>query len=98
MALVVNSERIDGTKLHRLKIYNNGVFIGEYERSQEADIERKKDEIASAATILIDIFEQRGKFVVRWDSKRRLKAIRVNKEQVGEIPARHWGKPSWAGK
>ena len=37
-----------GKKLHRLTITHNGQFFGEYERTQAADIERKKAEIKCA--------------------------------------------------
>ena len=47
MALKVTTESI-GTKLHRLWIYNDGTLIGEYERSQAADIGRKRKEVANA--------------------------------------------------
>ena len=94
MSLKVDPQPI-GKKLHRLVISSDGVLIGEYERSQSADIERKKREIECALPMLLDIFKQRGEFVVRWDSKRRLKSIRVDGIEVGQVPPKYWGKPSW---
>ena len=84
-----------GTKLHRLEIWYRGSFIGEYERSQEADIARKTDEIRAALSILIDVFNTHGQFVVRWNGARRSKIVSVNGVEVATIPINCWRKPSW---
>lgn len=94
MSLVVNAQLI-GKKFHRLAILNDGQFIGEYERSQEADIERKKEEIKCALSKLVEIHRSRGEFVVRWDGRRRVKSIRVNGIEVDQIPIECWRRPSW---
>jgi len=84
-----------GTKLHRLEIYHEGTFIGEYERSQEKDIERKSREINLAAELLLAVFEKHGVFVVRWDGEDHKKSIRIDGTEVDTIPAECWQKPSW---
>lgn len=94
MSLVVNTQPI-GKKLHRLEIFSDGQFIGEYERSQEADIERKKEEIKCALSRLVAIHRSKGEFVVRWDGGRRVKSIRVNGIEVDQIPIECWRRPSW---
>jgi hypothetical protein len=45
----------------------------------------------------VAIYEEHGRFQVRWDGKRRTKVIRVGaaKVEVGTIGREHWGKPSW---
>jgi hypothetical protein len=86
-----------GKKLHRLQISYDNQVIGEYERSQEADIERKKQEIECALQLLLEIYHSKGEFLVRWDSKRRLKSIRVNGIEVGQIPTKCYRRPSWEG-
>jgi hypothetical protein len=94
MSLTVDAQPL-GIKLHRLAISNDGLFIGEYERSQAADIQRKIEEIKCALPLLLHVFLRKGEFVVRWDSKRRLKSIRVNGVEVGQVPVRCWRTPSW---
>ena len=84
-----------GTKLHRLEIWHDGQFIGEYERAQEADIARKTDEIRAALSILLDVFKVHGQFVVRWNGARRSKIVSVNGVEVTIIPTNCWRKPSW---
>ena len=94
MALEVVPEII-GKKLFRMLISHDGALIGEYERSQEADIERKKAEIQCALGILLDVSRKHGQFVVRWDGKRRVKSVRVDGIEVAQVPTKCWRKPSW---
>ena len=84
-----------GKKLHRLEIYSDGTFIGEYERSQEEDIGRKKEEIELASSVLLQVFKDHGPFVVRWDGQHRQKSIRVDGTEVATIPKNCWQKASW---
>ncbi len=92
--LDVQAELI-GTKLHRLSIFHNGTFIGEYERSQKKDIKRKTREIHLASTMLLNIYNTYGLFIVRWNGNAHKKSIRVNEVEVGHIPKEFWQKPSW---
>ena len=96
MPLRVRSELI-GSKLHRLLIFQDGQYIGEYERSQEADIERKKAEIRNAEAELLGIYRRHGEFVVRWDGAKRQKSVRVKGTEVGTVPRAAWERPSWEG-
>jgi hypothetical protein len=75
-----------GQSLHRLLIFSEGTFIGEYERSKEDHIERKMEEILKAQSLLLHIFQQHGEFVVRWDSADKKKSIRVAGAEVGVVP------------
>ena len=84
-----------GKKLHRMEIFSGGQFIGEYERSQAADIDRKTREINCASKLLLEIFRKHGQFVVRWDGSEHKKSIRVNEIEVGTVPKECWRKPSW---
>mgnify|MGYP003449531212 FL=1 len=84
-----------GKKLHRSEIWSDGKLIGEYERAQANDIERKTDEIHACLAMLEAIEHQHGLFVVRWDGQRREKVIRVHGAEVGTIPRSEWRKPSW---
>ena len=93
MGLRVDAQLIK--KQHRLVISYGGQIIGEYERAQESDIDRKKAEIKCALAMLLDIHRRKGEFTVRWDGKRRVKSIRVNGVEVGLIPHDCWRKPSW---
>ena len=93
MGLRVDAQLL-GTKLHRLEISYDGQYIGEYERAQAADIERKKEEIICALSALLEIYEREGEFKVRWDGGRRVKSIRVDGKEVGRISAECWRKPS----
>ena len=95
MSLIVNPHSL-GKKLHRLGISYEGQFIGEYERAQLADIERKKDEINCAADLLVEIFKQHGEFKVRWNGKRREKIIYTEDIERAVIPKLCWRQPSWA--
>jgi hypothetical protein len=76
-------------------IYYDGQFLGEYERSQAADIDRKTEEIQCAIGTLLEIFQTHGEFRVRWDGKRGVKSVRVNDIEVWQIPKNCWRKPSW---
>lgn len=94
MGLRVDAQSL-GTKLHRLAISYDGQFIGEYERSQAADIDRKKEEIKCALSLLLGIYRSKGEFVVRWDGRQRVKSVRVSGIEVAQIPTRCWRRPSW---
>lgn len=86
-----------GKKLHRLDIYIDGQYIGQYERSQEADIERKQAEIVAAESLLRSLFQHHGEIVVRWNNERGVKSVRrIDGMEVGVIPKYAWQKPSWA--
>lgn len=95
MGLVVDSCRI-GKKLHRLEIRHDGHYIGEYERSQAADIERKTEEISCALNLLLGIYRRHGEFQVRWSRDRKEKVVYVQGIERGVIPKSCWRKPSWA--
>ena len=94
MSLKVDPQPI-GKKLFRLAISHMGQYIGEYERSQAADIDRKTQEIDCAEQILLSIYKSHGEFQVRWDGKNKVKSIRFNKVEVAQIPKSCWGTPSW---
>ncbi len=94
MTISVHAEPATKT-LYRLSIYNDGQYIGEYERSQEPDIERKKAEIRDAQELLLAIFQKYGEFCVRWDGKDRKKSVRVDGIEVGVVPKSAWKTPSW---
>lgn len=95
MTLVVRTTRI-GDKLNRLDVYLGDVLIGEYERSQDADIARKKAEIQNASDLLVWVYEKFGqRFVVRWDGIHRRKSIRVGDNEVSIIPKALRETPSW---
>jgi hypothetical protein len=85
-----------GTKLHRLELRADGKFIGEYERSQAADIERKRSEIACAEEFLLHVYRNHGEFKVRWNRDRREKIVFASDSEVGLIPRQCWKTPSWA--
>ncbi len=92
MALSVIQESV-GKKLNRLLIYSNGCYIGEYERSHDAHVERKKAEISAAESTLLSIFEKHGEFRVRWNGQTHQKSIRANDIEVGVIPKNAWRAP-----
>ena len=94
MAIFIRTESI-GTKLHRMLMFNDGEYIGEYERSREADIERKKAEIFNAQAVLLALFQKHGELCVRWDGKARKKSVRAGGVEVGIIPKSMWKTPSW---
>ena len=95
MSLVVDAHKI-GSKLHRLELRVDGEFIGEYERAQAADIDRKRDEIQRALRLLLLNYRKHGELRVRWNRERREKVIFANGIEVGVIPSECWRKPSWA--
>jgi hypothetical protein len=94
MGLVIDHQLL-GKTLHRLEIRHDGQYIGEYERSQAADIERKKQEIRCAQDLLLRIYRQHGEFQVRWVGGRKDKVIYVQGMERGVIPKSCWRKPSW---
>lgn len=95
MSVHIRAESI-GKKLHRLHISIDGIYIGEYERSQAADINRKTAEIDAAQAILLSLFRKHGELCVRWDGKGRRKSVRrADGVEVGEIPKSAWRTPSW---
>lgn len=96
MPLRIDAQSI-GFKFHRLMIYHDGQFIGEYERSQAADIERKTREIQNALPELLQIFRSHGEFQVRWDGRNNAKSVRVDGIEVWKIPRDRWETPSWQG-
>ena len=59
MTLAVDVEPTSGTSRFRLMIRDGDQVIGEYERTGEKDIERKKAEIASAADYLLELPQAR---------------------------------------
>lgn len=71
-----------GAKLREMLIYAGSPQIGEYERSQDADIERKKLEIENVADLLVWVHSKHGRFTVRWDGETRHKSVRAA-DQVG---------------
>lgn len=82
------------SRYSRLDIYLGDKLIGEYERSIEREIERKCGEIRLAAEVLIDVFQRRSAFQVRWNGDTRTKDIRVNGVTVGAVPRDCWLPPS----
>jgi hypothetical protein len=84
-----------GTKLNELLIYLGPTLIGEYERSQDADLARKKREIQNIEDLLIWIYEKHGHFIVRWNGEARHKSVRVAEVEVCVIPKIAWEAPSW---
>ena len=79
--------------LYRLLIYIDGLPIGEYERSQEKQIYRKKQEIRNAASLLQNISrEQQKQIIVRWERPNKVVRITADgkQKQVGIIPREHW--------
>jgi hypothetical protein len=95
MPLLVRTELI-GTKLYRLRIFIDGAYIGEYERSQAADIPRKRAEITAAQPDLLALYRRHGELCVRWNGKDREKTVRRSDGvKVGVIPKEAWRTPSW---
>ncbi len=82
-------------RMNRLEIWRGGERLGEYERSNDREVNRKIGEIRSALTLLLDLHLRHGQFEVRWDSKARRKVVRVAGVEVGVIGREHWGRPSW---
>lgn len=94
MALTITADRI-GKKLFRLSIYSRGTYIGEYERSQSQDLDRKREEIRASHKVLLRVFSQHGPFMVRWDGIHRRKSVRIAGVEVETIPRAFWRTPSW---
>ena len=98
MSVHIRTELI-GQRLHRLHMSIDGTQIGEYERSQEADIDLKTAEVVAAQTLLLSLFRKHGELCVRWDSKGRHKSVRrADGVEVGVIPKSAWRTPSWQKK
>jgi hypothetical protein len=96
MALTVSVEPTSGASRFRLMIHDGDQIVGEYERTGEKDIERKKAEIASAAYYLLELFRKHGCLVVRWDGVERAKVVKDDDgNKIGEISKEHWRTPSW---
>lgn len=95
MTLTIDHHAI-GTKYNRLEIKHDGLYIGEYERSQAEDIIRKMEEVHCAADFLLQINRQYGVFKVRWNNKRREKVVYVDNIECAVIPRSCWRQPSWA--
>jgi hypothetical protein len=83
--------------MYQLDVYWNDKHIGQYERSNSREVQRKILEIQGAFRLLLDVYEKHGEWVVRWDGQARQKSIRVNGREVGIIPKDYWGRPSWIG-
>ena len=95
MSVHIRAESI-GQKLYRLHISIDGTAIGEYERSQEADIDRKTAEVVAAQALLLSLFRKHGELCVRWDGKGRTKSVRrADGVEIGVIPKSAWRTPSW---
>jgi hypothetical protein len=98
MSLTVKSQAIPNSRLHRRLIYNEGLQIGEYERSQAADIRRKTEEVLATEDLLLEIYRRHGAFCVRWTRAGRKKSIRLggpDGREIGVIPKSAWRKPTW---
>ena len=93
MPLTVTSVPMS-TRYNQLLIFNGRTQIGEYERSQKADIARKKQELLNAEKDLLRILHSHGPFVVRW-SKGAKEVRNSQGVKVGVIARRHWERPSW---
>lgn len=95
MSVHIRAESI-GQKLYRLQMSIDGIDIGEYERSQEADIDRKEAEVVAAQALLLSLFREHGDLCVRWDGKGRKKSVRrADGVEIGVIPKEAWRTPSW---
>lgn len=94
MPLVVDAHKI-ATKLHRLEIRVDGKFIGEYERAQAGDIDRKRAEVRCALEFLLSLYRKHGELKVRWNGARGEKIIYASGIEVGTVPRACWQRPSW---
>ena len=83
--------------LYRLDVYHEGTLIGEYERSSAREVERKIQEVVAARQFLLGVYREHGQWQVRWSSSKGTKCIRVDGQEMGEIPAEHWRRPAWMG-
>lgn len=91
MTLAVDVEPITDTLLFRLIIRDSDQVIGEYERARVSEIERKKEEIASAADDLVEFFRNRGQFKVRWNGIEQAKIVTDSSgNRIGKISREHW--------
>lgn len=80
-----------GATLFRLEIRHGDQVIGEYERSREQNVTRKKAEIASAENYLLELYRLHGRFTVRWDGVSRTKVVKDEVgNKIGEIPGEYW--------
>lgn len=89
-----------GTNLYHLELYNGDTHIGDYERSTESEIWRKREEIERSTDLLLSTYAQHGKFAVRWNGRERIKEIRKYRDgspdpgrqapHLGTIPRRYW--------
>ena len=95
MATLDVKAHLIGKKFYRLSIFHEGTYIGEYEKSQAADIERKIREVELSSDLLLSVYRKHGLFVVRWDRENGKKSIRIDGSEVGSIPKECWQKPSW---
>ena len=93
---------------YRLDLYNEGVNIGEYERSwaaeESGDLAAKVGEAEGASDLLIGASRRtaNGKVTVRWNGETRQKEIRTYAEgrndpgrgepAIALIPKRFWRK------
>jgi len=97
--LIVRTEPASAN-LYNLKIYLGNTHIGDYERSIERTIDRKRIEVERSADFLISSYKKYGKFVVRWNSRDRVKEIRMYQEGSSDpgrqaqcldvIPREYW--------
>ena len=94
---------------YRLDLFNEGVNIGEYERSwaaeESGDLAAKVGKAERASDLLIEASERttNGKVTVRWNGETREKEIRTYTEgrsdpgrgerAIATIPKRFWRKP-----
>lgn len=86
--------------LDRLKMYHQGIHIGDYERSIDACVDLERQEAGATAHLLLDAHERHGKIMVPWNSSDRIKEIRTYREHttapgyggtiVGCIPKAYW--------
>lgn len=95
MALQVIVTAISNER-NMLEIMDGATRIGEYERSQDADVIRKKQEITNAESFLRDLFATYGALQVRWNNARGEKVVyNASGVEVGTIPKSCWETPSW---
>ena len=97
LSALANELRIEASpatpRYWRLDIFAGETLVGEYERSIEAEIERKRGEVSLASTMLLDVFRRHGAFQVRWNGDTRTKDVRVDGRLVATIPRSCWLPP-----
>lgn len=77
--------------LSQLFVYAGETLIGEYERAKPNQIARKKEEVAAAFGLLLDIFRKyRRPFEVRWVREEGGKVVRIDGKTVAVIPRQYW--------